>query len=106
MDFYSDESINSKGREVANALTTAFRNSNKCIIVSLPLDDKETMKKSGGIKDYKQACSYGKKISANYVCYGAIEKISQEKKFKISLKMIDVKEENIVTVKEAFVSEK
>ncbi|MBR1722658.1 MAG: hypothetical protein IJ727_09305, partial [Treponema sp.] len=106
VDFYSDESINSKGREVANSLTTAFRNSNKCTIVSLPSNDKETMKKSGGIKDYKQACSYGKQFSANYVCYGTIEKISQEKKYKVNLKMIDVKEENIVTVKEMYVSSK
>ena len=51
VDFYSGESINSKGREVANALAASFRNINKCTIVSLPLEDKETMKKSGGIKD-------------------------------------------------------
>ena len=101
-DFYSGETYNEKGREIAKILANAFK-SKKYSVLNLSATDNEVIMKSGGINDYKQARTYGRLLHATYVCYGTIEK-QDDKKFKITLKLFDVSDENIVTIKEAFIS--
>ena len=101
-DFYTSEIYNPKGREFAKLLKKSFVNQ-KYSVLTLPSKYNEDMIKTGGLTNYTQAIAYGREISSSYVCYGNIEK-QDDNNYKIILKMLDVNDENIVTIKEAFVS--
>ena len=57
------------------------------------------MKKDDGAKDYAKALEYARKTNADAVIYGIINSNSAEA-YKANLYLVDVEEENTLTVKD------
>ena len=105
-DFYSAETYNAKGRETTSMFEAAFGSDRHYEVKKLSAKTKDKMMRSGGCKNYTEAIAWGKEANATIVCYGTVEKKEGENKYKITAKVIDIAEENILTIKESVVSAK
>lgn len=105
-DFYSMEIYNAKGRETTSLLEAAFASDKHYEVKKLSSIEKDKMTRSDGCKNYTEAIAWGKEANATIVCYGTVEKKEGENKYKITAKVIDIAEENILTIKESVVSAK
>lgn len=104
-DFTSTEVKNSLGRETAVSVKRALNSLKKYELISASDELTRQMKVDSGTPDYLSAIQYGTSSSSEYVFYGEILEFNQEM-FKIKIKVINVRERNILTEKEAFIPKK
>lgn len=104
-DFTSTELKNSLGRETSISVKRALKALKKYELISVSDELARQMKVDSGTPDYLSAIQYGTSSSSEYVFYGEILEFNQEM-FKIKIKVINVRERNILTEKEAFIPKK